>query len=233
MKRYNDLSLLYLVSDCRKRLVPSRNMYLQTRQNIGKRSLQKERKKKRKKEKRKKRCLCRASKLSKKRRKREERDRKRGSGRAFRCPCALSVAGKRAIGSRSDFLLVSLFPAQRFPASDTAGLLILIIDRGIIKVAPARGRFQLRISVPPGTIGLVREKRRGRTEKERKKEKKRREEKKKKKEKRRRERERGWTIRRTLPFPSFPFFSRLLLACPSFLYPAGRQTILDDMRGFF
>lgn len=63
---------------------------------------------------------------------------------------------EQAIGSRSDFLLVSLFPAQRFPASDTAGLLILIIDRGIIKVAPARGRFQLRISVPPGTIGLVR-----------------------------------------------------------------------------
>jgi len=35
------------------------------------------------------------------------------------------------------------------------GLLILIIDRGIIKVALARGRFQLRISVSLGTIGLV------------------------------------------------------------------------------
>ena len=73
---------------------------------------------------------------------------------------------EQAIGSRSDFLLVSLFPAQRFPASDTAGLLILIIDRGIIKVAPARGRFQLRISVPPGTIGLVRRRERAK-EKER------------------------------------------------------------------
>lgn len=50
---------------------------------------------------------------------------------------------------------VSLLPAQRFPASDTAGLLILIIDRGIIKVALARGRFQLRISVSLGTIGPV------------------------------------------------------------------------------
>jgi len=36
-----------------------------------------------------------------------------------------------------------------------AGLLILIIDRGIIKVAFARGRFQLRISVSLGTIGPV------------------------------------------------------------------------------
>lgn len=36
-----------------------------------------------------------------------------------------------------------------------AGLLILIIDRGIIKVALARGRFQLRISVSLGTIGSV------------------------------------------------------------------------------
>lgn len=36
-----------------------------------------------------------------------------------------------------------------------AGLLILIIDRGIIKVALARGRFQLRISVSLGTIGPV------------------------------------------------------------------------------
>jgi len=51
--------------------------------------------------------------------------------------------------------IVSLLPAQRFPASDTAGLLILIIERGIIKVALARGRFQLRISVSLGTIGPV------------------------------------------------------------------------------
>jgi len=50
---------------------------------------------------------------------------------------------------------VSLLPAQRFPACDMAGLLILIIDRGIIKVAFARGRFQLRISVSLGTIGPV------------------------------------------------------------------------------
>lgn len=50
---------------------------------------------------------------------------------------------------------VSLLPAQRFPACDMDGLLILIIDRGIIKVALARGRFQLRISVSLGTIGLV------------------------------------------------------------------------------
>jgi len=42
------------------------------------------------------------------------------------------------------------------------GLLILIIDRGIIKVALARGRFQLRISVSLGTIGWQERKRRGR-----------------------------------------------------------------------
>lgn len=59
---------------------------------------------------------------------------------------------------------VSLLPAQRFPACDMAGLLILIIDRGIIKVALARGRFQLRISVSLGTISPVgrRERQRGR-----------------------------------------------------------------------
>lgn len=53
------------------------------------------------------------------------------------------------------FFPVSFFPPQRFPACDMAGLLILIIDRGIIKVALARGRFQLRISVSLGTIGSV------------------------------------------------------------------------------
>lgn len=58
-------------------------------------------------------------------------------------------------GGFLDFPPVSLLPAQRFPAADTTGLLILIIDRGIIKVAPARGRFQLRISVSLGTIGRV------------------------------------------------------------------------------
>lgn len=55
----------------------------------------------------------------------------------------------------SQIFPVSLLPAQRFPACDMAGLLILIIDRGIIKVALARGRFQLRISVSLGTIGPV------------------------------------------------------------------------------
>lgn len=58
------------------------------------------------------------------------------------------------------FFSSRLFAALRFPASDTARLLILIIDRGIIKVALARGRFQLRISVPLGTIGFVRRKER-------------------------------------------------------------------------
>lgn len=56
---------------------------------------------------------------------------------------------------------VSFLSAQRFPACDMAGLLILIIDRGIIKVALARGRFQLRISVSLGMIGPVGRERQG------------------------------------------------------------------------
>lgn len=119
---------------------------------------------------------------------------------------ALCPSTERAIGSRSDFLLVSLFPAQRFPASDTAGLLILIIDRGIIKVAPARGRFQLRISVPLGTIGLVRRREGG------------------KKNERKRKRVDDTLEKQALP--SVLFLSSLW-ACSSFLYPAGRQTTLQ------
>ena len=125
-----------------------------------------------------------------------------GNGGAVELSVALALcpsSGNERSGSRSDFLLVSLFPAQRFPASDTAGLLILIIDRGIIKVAPARGRFQLRISVPPGTIGLVREKGE-RTEKERG------EGRKKKKRGGEKEKEDGREADTSFPFLSF-FFS--------------------------
>lgn len=71
------------------------------------------------------------------------------------CFVSLHAVLYREASSFRSFLLVSFLPTQRFPAADTTGLLILIIDRGIIKVALVRGRFQLRISVSLGTIGLV------------------------------------------------------------------------------
>lgn len=77
---------------------------------------------------------------------RNERSKKRNVSPARFCPF------REAYGI---FPSLRSFRCNDLPARDMAGLLILIIDRGIIKVALTRGRFQLRISVSLGTIGPV------------------------------------------------------------------------------
>lgn len=98
----------------------------------------------------------RAEKETRGKKRREERGKREKDIAAFpTCFVSLHAVLYREASSFRSFLLVSFLPTQRFPAADTTGLLILIIDRGIIKVALVRGRFQLRISVSLGTIGLV------------------------------------------------------------------------------
>lgn len=92
--------------------------------------------------------------------KREDRGKRQKENTPFPT-CFVSFPAVLFREASSRLLPVSLLPAQRFPAADTTGLLILIIDRGIIKVALVRGRFQLRISVSLGTIGLVDRRREG------------------------------------------------------------------------